>query len=464
MEATNTIAPVAIPHVVKGEALTKCTVIHTAGDGTTFATPKLVLDDLVWNRSHGLPAVDVPVAEIIDILVSLGEELRKDPDGLLADALEALAATSPYERRIVENSYADIWQMFNGDLLRAQLDNELGGADVVDGWRPATGATAGLGSYRAFPTRIVHVLAGNAPGVAAMTVARGALMKGVHLLKMPSNDLLSATAILRALRAVAPDHPTTTSFSAVYWRGGDAEVEGTLFRPQFFDKLVAWGGDSAIRNAVAYLGPGFELVAFDPKNSISMIGREAFDSDQTVAEVAAKTAVDSTPYNQEACTSSRIHYVEGSTAELDRYCAALLTELRKERRFTAAKVAPLPADTREEIAALRAMEPMYRVFGDDDGTGLVIRSEDPVDFLPSSKTVNVVGVPTLEDAIGYVNVATQTVSVYPPARKDELRDRLASAGAQRVVKIGGSTAVTPGLAHDGFFPLHRFVRWVNDEN
>lgn len=456
--------PVAVPHVVKGRVLTECTVVHGGVDGARYATPELVLDDLVWSRTEALPALQVPVAEIIDVLVATGEELAKDPDGLLAGALDGLIATSPYERRILENSYADLPALFNPELLWAQIDNELGGAQVLDGWRPAVGAAAGAGAVRAFPTRLVHVLAGNAPGVAAMTVARGALMKGVHLLKMPSNDLLTATAILRALHAVAPGHPTTQSFSAVYWRGGDTTVEATLFRPQFFDKLVAWGGDAAIRNAAAYLGPGFELIAFDPKNSISMIGREIFTSEQTLAQVAAAAAADSVPYNQEACTSSRFHYVEASPEQLDRYCTALLGELRQERRYTSAKVPPLPADIRDEIAALRTLAPTYRVFGDDDGTGLVIASEEPVDFLPTAKTVNVVAVPTLEDALAYINVATQTVSIYPPTRKTALRDHLASAGVQRIVNTGGSTNIIPGLAHDGFFPLHRFVRWVNDEN
>jgi hypothetical protein len=297
-----------------------------------------------------------------------------------------------------------------------------------------------------------------------MTVARGALMKGVHLLKMPSNDLLSATAVLRALAAAAPGHAVTRSFSAVYWRGGDPNVEGVLFRPQFFDKLVAWGGDSAIRNAAKYLGPGFELIAFDPKNSISMIGREVFESDDTLASVAALAAADSVPYNQEACTSSRFHFIEGSHEEIDRYCTALVTELGKERRSTSAKVDPLPTDIREEVAALRTLAPIYRVFGSDDGTGLVVRSDEPVEFFPSNKTVNVVAVSSLKDAFRYINVATQTVSVYPPDRKRQLRDSLASAGVQRVVPIGGSAAMPAGLAHDGFFPLQRFVRWVNDED
>ena len=99
---------------------------------------------------------------------------------------------------------------------------------------------------RAYPPRLVHILAGNSPMVAAMTVARGALTRGVNLLKLPSNDLFTVTAILRTLAEIAPDHPTTRSFAAVYWRGGDERTESILFRPQYFDKLVAWGGGSTI--------------------------------------------------------------------------------------------------------------------------------------------------------------------------------------------------------------------------
>ena len=62
------------------------------------------------------------------------------------------------------------------------------------------------------------------------------------------------------------------SAKAVYWRGGDASVEQVLYRPQYFDKIVAWGGGDAINNVIQYLGPGFQLVSFDPKTSISMVG------------------------------------------------------------------------------------------------------------------------------------------------------------------------------------------------
>ena len=53
-----------------------------------------------------------------------------------------------------------------------------------------------VSKVRAFPPRLVHILAGNTPAVAATTITRGALTKGVHLLKLPANDLFTASAIL----------------------------------------------------------------------------------------------------------------------------------------------------------------------------------------------------------------------------------------------------------------------------
>ncbi|MFE7841529.1 acyl-CoA reductase [Streptomyces sp. NPDC057474] len=77
--------------------------------------------------------------------------------------------------------------------------------------------------------------------------------------------------------------------------------------------------------------------------------------------------------------------------------------------------------------------------------------------------VDVVPVAELSEAVRYAGVATQTVGVYPDIRKAELRDALACAGVQRVVSLGGAGGMPPGLSHDGFYPLQRLMRWVNDE-
>lgn len=359
----NSANAIPVCHVIKGQAVFGAD-IEFGPANNRFATPALDLNELIWPRHEPGPAFDVPLAEIMDILVEVGRWIGADPDGLMADALEHSARLSPLPRDVLARSYAYLPQVFDRRSMKFQVETELGGADVLDGWRVIESTPSGRSHrIRAFPPRLVHIVAGNAPGVSAQTVMRGALTKGVNLLKIPSNDLFTATAILRALSAVAPNHPLCRSFSAVYWRGGDERVESMLFRPQFFDKLVAWGGEGAIRSAKNYIGPGFELVAFDPKTSISMIGREAFASEAVLAEVAERAAADATVMNQQACVSSRIQFVEGSVEQVDRYCALLQQRLGVERPTTSACGNPLPSNLRDEIDGLRGMEPFLPGMG-----------------------------------------------------------------------------------------------------
>jgi len=83
---------------------------------------------------------------------------------------------------------------------------------------------------------------------------------------------------------------------------------------------------------------------------------------------------------------------------------------------------------------------------------------------PVNKTANVVQVRALKDALKYVNVATQTVGVYPPARQVELRDGLASGGAQRIVRLGDAGGQSIGAPHDAMYVMHRFVHWIVHED
>ena len=148
---------------------------------------------------------------------------------------------------------------------------------------------------------------------------------------MPSSDPFTCVAMLKTMAEVDPDHPVVRSMSAVYWRGGDERVERTLYRPQYFDKIVAWGGGDAIKNVIKYLGPGLQLVSFDPKTSISMIGPEGFASDEVIDEIAETAASDVTVFNQEACLASRFIFVEGERDGIETFCARLQERLGVDR-------------------------------------------------------------------------------------------------------------------------------------
>src|ERR1700739_3120704 len=60
--------------------------------------------------------------------------------------------------------------------------------------------------------------------VSDITVLRSALTRSDVIIKAPSNDPLTAMAIARTLRDIAPDHPITKHLAVGYWKGGDEQV------------------------------------------------------------------------------------------------------------------------------------------------------------------------------------------------------------------------------------------------
>src|SRR5712664_1246632 len=112
MNAPDLAMPVPVCHVIKGETVAGTELEYGQGY-SRFATPELDLDALVWPRQQPGPAFDLPVAEIMDVLVETGRWLSADPQGLVAEALEFSARTSPLPRSLLERSYANLGRLFN---------------------------------------------------------------------------------------------------------------------------------------------------------------------------------------------------------------------------------------------------------------------------------------------------------------------------------------------------------------
>jgi hypothetical protein len=455
---------VSAPFFVRGEVIEGDSVRYRSRDlGVEFATPKIDLNALVTPRTQPGPLFDVPLSEIIDFLVETGRRMDPDTNPYLRECGQRIAVTNVMTPKLVDLNLRMAANYLNKGRLMEIVEQNFGDPKCLDEWLPRTDSTGRRSFTRAFPPRLIHVLPGNSPTAAIQSIAMGAMVKAVNLFKMGSSDPFMAVAFLRTMLDVDPNHPVPRSMTAVYWRGGDESVERAIYRPQYFDKIVAWGGGDAINNVIKYLGPGFQLVSFDPKTSISMVGNEAFHSEENLDAAAAGAASDVSILNQEACVASRIVFVEADRRQADVFCERLQQKLVAQNAVSG-KAPPLPRDVAEEVEALRAMDDDFGVWGTPDGSGLVIRSSEPVDFHPTNKTANVVMVPSLKEALKYVTVATQTVGVFPPARQFELRNGLASGGAQRIVRLGEAGGVSVGAPHDAMYPMHRFVHWIVHED
>jgi hypothetical protein len=259
--ASEATTAVSAPFFARGELIEGNDAVHRSRDlGVDFATPKINLNRIVHPRTEVPPLLNVPLAEIIDFLVETGQRIAAPNNRFVQGCIDRMCATHILPRAVLENQVKGAAAYLDKRLLNAVVEQNFANPKALDEWVSHRDYTGRRSFVRAFAPRLVHVLPGNSPGVAVKSIAQGAMVKAVNLFKMSSSDPFTTVAILRTMADIDPNHAIVKSMSAVYWRGGDDSVERVLYRPQYFDKIVAWGGGDAINNVIKYLGPGFQLV------------------------------------------------------------------------------------------------------------------------------------------------------------------------------------------------------------
>jgi hypothetical protein len=442
------------------------------------ADPHKHIHDLVLGDTSRLRDLhDTPMAEIIELLAELGDRLVLDDNPLLQESFELALKAGGLAEPILRGVYDALPNMFMRDGMTKLVDKTIGLA-YIDGWVPSGGAYDCV-SIRAVGTRQLHITAGNVPVVAAMTIARAGLTKSDILIKSPSNDPLTANAIARTLIELAPDHPVTKHIAVAYWKGGDDYMDSQIVRTSRIDKITAWGGMSSVRHIQKFLTPGIDLTALNPKYSMSMVGRETFASEAVMDEAAIGLATLAGFYNQTACANTRIVYVESDT---DDDSIEKVVELGRKMVAAYDRLPPLLSvpfvernrELEAEMDAIVDQDDFYHVEGDSLKGGFIVsKFNDRVEFFDklNNRIVNFVPVDNLIDVIKWCDDTTQTVGLYPEARRAELRDAFALAGVQRLVSLEGGDPMTvygnshhmpPGSPHDGIEPMRRSVRWVVD--
>ena len=221
-----------------------------------------------------------------------------------------------------------------------------------------------------------------------------------------------------------------------------------------------------------YLVPGLDLIALDPKVSGSMIGSEAFESQESMNYVAEQIAKDVGLLNQAACLNARVVYVESGVdavgvERLERLGALVHAAIQALPSQFSSCSPDFPAQLRADIDGIRH-DARYGVIGVEQSEGGVVisRRSEPVPFKDelNGRVVNLVPVNRIEDALQWVTIDTQTIGVYPESLKERIRDRCALQGAQRLTTLGCATYEAEGYPHDGIELFRRMVRWVVIEN
>jgi hypothetical protein len=284
-----------IPIIARGKIIEPSdgdSVEFSGRNGAKFLSPdphKHIHDLVLGNPVLLTDLNDTPMRNIIDFLAEVGKRLRLENNRYLQESFALALQAGGLAEPILRGVYDDLPRMFDPDGLTALIDTTIG-IPYLDGWVPAKGAHSHC-RVRAVGTRQLHITAGNVPVVAALTIVRGALTKSDILIKSPSNDPLTANAIARTLIEIDANHPVTKHVAIAYWKGGDEVMDSQIVRTSRIDKITAWGGMSSVKHIQKFLSPGIDLTALNPKFSMSMIGKEALESEEAMEEAATGIAV-----------------------------------------------------------------------------------------------------------------------------------------------------------------------------
>ena len=341
--------------------------------GETVNSVEAAAADL--RRRHAETLAWTSQAEIVAALAEIGHRWR-DPEYPLRR--EAEAWTEPFPFAMVQVSLDALLDSLTEDALGALL----GAENVPD----ALGYSV-----------IGHVIAGNTPLLAWVSIIRALFVRSTSLVKLPSNASARwAHLFHRSLAEVSPELAACVFLAE--WPGGTRGLDAALCRQS--DLVMAHGGDRALDALRAVCPAQTPFVGYGHRVSLGLLlpGADADDA-------ARGFARDVLLYDQGGCLSPQTIYVLGDFDEAKRF-ATLLADALAET----AKDFPLPvraasaAGAVREARALAWMENGAAVWqGEDLRWTVVARSESAFRGSPTYGMISVQPLRSLPDLPGAVS-------------------------------------------------------------
>ena len=411
----------------------------------------------------------LPDSERNTILFTLEEKINTVRMGPLLEAETVISAVDALGRRLAGGEFDSLLAQFlpagaaleellpllSRETLEAKLTAELGPDSFGERSFSKTSA-------RVLPLgTLFHIAPGNMPGLPVYTVLEGLLTGNVNLVKLPHADKGLSLAAFSLLTQQEPRlAPYIYAFDLPSGETEDLKVLAALA-----DGLVVWGSDRAIEGARTLAGAGCKLIEWGHRLSFAYIS--SFEDKETELTALAAHIIET---GQRLCSSCQVIFLDTSNqAEGEAFCREFLPYLD-----SAAAKRPTPyggaqatlsghAALLERVVEGRAEgEVLYQ----GKGCSVILRPDRELELSPMEGNVLVKLLPqqellpTLRRQKGRLQTAGL---ICAPERRATLTGLLCQAGLTRITRAGAMSASFPGEAHDGEYPLRRYIRIVDVE-
>ncbi len=413
------------------------------------------------------------------VLDRLEAEINNTRAGLVLDVETVISAADTLGKKIADGEFNNIILEFLGDTpdeylklaanfmnaanLRFRLNMEL--AENISAGHTIT-PPYGLkqAAVKLMPLgTLFHIAAGNMDGLPAFSVLEGLLTGNVNILKLPQADNGLTIEIFRKMIEI---EPRLAPFIYVF-DTPSSDVAAMKKMAEISDGIIVWGGDAAV-SAVRALAPtGAKLIEWGHKLGFAYIS--GYESKDTELSALAKHIIDT---RQLLCSSCQTIFIDTEDmADVTNFCREFLPFLEAAEKDNPITETGAVA----EMSLRRYTEQLEGYIGKKSTDKLIFQGgrcsltacEDSglelsymygnclVKRLPQRKIMTV-----LRQSKGYLQTAGL---ICTPDKRENLTAIIAKTGVNRIMRAGNMSVTFCGEAHDGEYPLRRYMRVVDIE-
>lgn len=259
----------------------------------------------IYLKKNSQQAHDRPILETIEILSQIND-LWIDPNyDLRKESEDVLTILTGQSKQLIDYELDQIIDLFKKENLIHFLTEQFGDLNYLDDW-----VLKGDILLHAQPRGLIlHSLAGNSFILGPLSLLYGILTKNINIAKLASSEPYFSVRFVQSINNV--DKKLAKEMGVMYWKGKEKEIYNFLFDEELVDVVMAWGGLTSIRELKkisAYYGVKF--IEHGPKFSFSIITEDILKDREYLSSIAKEIAKDIVIWNQYACCSPRIIFVQ----------------------------------------------------------------------------------------------------------------------------------------------------------
>lgn len=420
-----------------------------------------------------------PTSEQNKILSTLEEKINNTLSAEKLDRETVIAAADRLGKMIADGDFDHIIKQLSGDdfgeyvktaamlMKRENIEYRIAaelGADFKECYdiTPPYGIKNAEVRFAPLGT-LFHIAAGNVDGLPAFSVLEGLLTGNVNILKLPEADNGLSVEIFKQLIKI---EPALKNFFYVF-DTPSSDVSAMKKMADISDGIVVWGGDGAVK-AVRTLAPtGAKIIEWGHKLGFAYIsGYE----DKNAELTALARHIIST--RQLFCSSCQTIFVNTEDiGVLESFCQDFLPFLEE-----AAEQYPISEiGVTAEITLRKYNGLLENAIGTADSGKSIFQGKGcSLTMLPDSglELSYMYGnclvkplserkiITSLRNSKGYLQTAGL---ICEKDSRSSLTEILVRCGVNRVMRAGNMSVSFCGEAHDGEYPLRRYMRVVNIE-